>query len=200
MVMKKKLKELYELGAEAKREVGEATDKTVLELVEHNPGIVLTTLSKELGWSKGRVQGSVNRLERTNRVYSKIVLRQGKTMRRIYSSNYKEPSVGVIEIPAQLIDSKKWSNVAYLYATDRSTIMIESKEMNIESPIRMHVPIEWQNDKMVVRLPENFVKFYALANSEFGLSSLGEEGDNVLVTIEATIIPLSSDKNSKRHN
>jgi len=195
--MKRKLKELYELGAEAKRGIGESTDKAALELIEQNPGIVLTALSKELRWSKGRVQGSVNRLERARSVYSKIVLRQGKTIRRIYSTNYKEPSVGVIEIPKQLISPEKWGKIAYIYATDRSTIMIESKEINIDSPIKMHIPLEWQNDRMIVRLPENFVKFYALANSEFGLSSLGEEGDNVLVTIEAMIVPLSSDKNSK---
>lgn len=198
--MNKKSKELYELGAEAKREIGQATDQTVLELIEQNPGIVLTTLSKELGWSKGRVQGSVNRLEKVGRLYSKIVLRQGKTVRRIYSINYKQPSVGVIEIPKQLINPDKWSKIAYLYATDRSTIMIESKEINIDSPIKTHIPIEWQNDNMIIKLPEKFVEFYALANSEFGLSSLGEEGDNVLVTIEATIVPLSNDKNSTKRN
>lgn len=192
MKSKSKTKELYELGAEAKREIGEATDKTVLELIKQNPGIVLTTLAKELGWSKGRVQGSVNRLERSGRVYSRMVLRQGKTIRRIYSINYKEPDVSVIEIPKKLINPRKWSKVVYVYGADRSTIILEPKETNIDGPIKAQVPIKWYSDKIVVKLPENFVKFYALLNSEYGLSSLGEEGDNVLVTIEATILPLST--------
>lgn len=182
---------LYELGAKAKREIGKSTDKIILHLVEQNPGIVLTALAKELRWTKGKVQGSITRLERTDLIYSKLVLKQGKTVRRMYDKDYKEPELGVIEVPRQLINPERWGNTAYLYGSNRSTIAIESKAARADSPIKAEVPIKWKDGNMVIRLPEQFVNFYTLENSEYSISSIGEKGDNALVIIEATVVSLT---------
>jgi len=192
-------KELYELGAEAKREIGEHTDKVVLEHISRNQGIILYDLAKELSWTRGKVLGSVQRLSRQSMIKTKTVLRHGKVVRIIYTAEYEEPKPDILEVPYTMIDLERWKGVrnAYVYALNRLSFLIESPALTLVNGTDVKrlfadkVELEHLDKKMRVKLPAKIVDFYILHNSDITLSSIGDTGDNVLVTVEQTSLPLS---------
>lgn len=190
-------KKLYELGAEAKRELGEHTDKVVLQKVSRNQGITLYDLAKEFGWTRGRVLGSIQRLSKDGLVKTKTVLRHGKVVRIIYTAEYEEQKPRILEVPYELIAPENWKGVAnaHVYALNRLSFLIEPitlSSINIDRRKLFVVKADLEHiDKfMRIKLPDEITDFYLLDNSGIAISSLGNEGDNVLVTIEATEVPI----------
>ena len=58
--------------------------------------------------------------------------------------------------------------------------------------------MEHLENTMRVKLPTHIVDFYQLQNSDISVSSIGDAGDNVLVTVEATILPTAPPLEDKK--
>lgn len=193
-------KQLYELGAKAKREIGEHTDKAVLQIASKKQGVTLYDLAKTLGWTRGRVLGSIRRLSKQGRIKTKTVLRHGKVVRTIHTAEYQEPKPEILEVPYEIIALKHWkeAEIATVYALNRLSFLIEPIPLNLISDLYKNslfnakADLQHLDNKMLVKLPAQLIDFYLLRNSDITLSSIGSDGDNVLVTIEATSLPLVS--------
>lgn len=189
-------KELYELGAEAKREIGGLTDKAILEKVSGNQGITLYDLAKALGWTRGKVLGSIQRLIAEKKAKTKTILRHGKVVRTIYTADFEEPKPGILEVPYTIIAPEQWKELrnAYAHALNRLSILIEPVQREKAGLFTSMCDLEHDNDKMRIKLPSEIIDFYLLQNSFITLSSIADAGDNVLATIEATTVPLTKEE------
>ena len=154
--MAKTVEKLYEIGAEAKRKIGEETDAQLLKAIKENSGRTPYYFAQELEWQVGRVDGSLRRLQKQGKVNVKYVLKHGRVVKKIYSSEYQAKHPSVVEIL-----------------------------------MKFRVEAERVNDSIQFRLPEEVVEFYGLWNSEVGLSTSRNEA---LLTVEATIIPITKEK------
>ncbi len=192
--MKKKLS-LPEMGAEARRELGDESDWILLEKVMQSPGITMYELSKELGWTKGRVQGSVNRLLQQNAIRKKKVILNDRILTKIFPIEYKEPQAGIIEIAYEAVNPKLWTHYAVAGAMNRITIRIvpEERADEITSKAFFHekLSIEYRDNSVVFKLSQRFRDFYMLDNSILGVSTTSK-GDAVIGTIEGTITEINA--------
>lgn len=191
--MAKAVEKLYEMGAEAKRKIGETTDTQLLKAIKENPGWTLYYLAQELEWQVGRVDGSLRRLQKQGKVYVRQVLKHGRVVKKIYPSDHQPKHPSVVEIPMKILDNPEawFQKEVIVYALSRSSIglspdPIESWEHKAWK--KSHVEAERMNDNIQLRLPEEVVEFYGLWNSEVGLSTSRNEA---LLTVEATIVPLA---------
>ncbi len=191
--MAKTIEKLYEIGAEAKRKIGEATDNQLLKAIKENPGWTPYYLAQELEWQVGRVDGSLRRLQKQGKVYVKRVLKHGRVVKKIYPSEYQTKHPSAVEIPMRMLGNPAaWlQKEVVVYALSRSSIgltpnPIESWEHKAWR--KFNVRAERVGGIIQLRLPEEVVEFYGLWNSEIGLSTSGNEA---LLTVEATIIPLA---------
>jgi len=191
--MAKTVGKLYEIGAEAKRKIGEETDRQLLKAVNENPGWTPYYLAQELGWQVGRVDGSLRRLQKQGKVSVKQVLKHGRVVKKIYPSDHQPKHPSVVEIPMKMLDNPEaWlQKEVMVYALSRSSIglsptPIESWEHKAWR--KFHVKAEKINDNIQLKLPEEVVEFYGLQNSEVGLSTSRNEA---LLTVESAIIPIA---------
>jgi len=75
-------------GARLKK--GGDTDWKLYELINERPGYSAYELAKELGWSTGRVHGSIQRLKAKNLVRVKRVMRGGRAVLEITPVGWQE--------------------------------------------------------------------------------------------------------------
>ncbi|GEM_PF-837743 len=187
-------KNLSELGAEARREIGEESDKILLDKVRQLPGLTIYELSKELEWTKGRVQGSVNRLLEQNILRKKKVVLNDRILTKIFPTEYKESEVGVVEVNSEVVDPKLWKTHAFAGAMNRVLIKIVPEEMvdaiTGKAFFYEKIPIEYRTSTVTFKLPQRLRDFYMLDNSILGVST-NVKGDAVLVTIEGTTAEVS---------
>jgi len=196
MSMAKAVEKLYEMGAEAKRKMGEETDNQLLKAIKENPGWTPYYLAQELRWQVGRVDGSLRRLQKQGKVNVKQFLRHGRVVKKIYPSEYQPKHSSVFEIPMKMLDNPEaWlQKEVTIYALSRNSIglspdPIESWEHKAWR--KFHVKAERMNNNIQLNLPEEVAEFYGLLNSEVGLSTSRNEA---LLTVEATIMPITDEK------
>lgn len=167
---------------------GELTDSAVLQEVMKRPGSSISEIAERLGWTNGRVDGSVNRLVLKKKVTVKHCVKRGILVKKVYPSEYfKAPEV--IEIPKEMVSYSSWENSAVVYALSRSTIGVSHKEIaewNKKALFKEAVPIEADDEKIILKLPEKFTDFYQLSNSDISLSAVG---NCVLISVES-ILPV----------
>ena len=199
----KTIETLYELGAKAKRKIGQQTDNQLLTTVKQNPGGTPYDLAQELGWQVGRVDGSLRRLQKQGKVKVKRFLKHGRVVKKIYSSDHHPKPPGIVEIPLTMLDNPKaWSQKPIMiYALSRSSIGLTPEPIEPwehKAWKKLRIKAEAINGNIRLRLPDEMVEFYGLANSEVGLSTAKNEA---LLTVEATILPLTDaeDKASPSH-
>jgi DNA-binding Lrp family transcriptional regulator len=191
------IKKLSELGARARIEIGEASDKALLEKARQHAGLTIYELSKELGWTKGRVQGSVNRLLELNLIRKKKVVLNDRILTKIFPADYKEPETGIVEVEYNVIDPKLWKNHAFAFAGAMNRVLIKIVPEQLSSALTdkaflvEKVPIEQKEDRITLKIPEKLRDFYILDNSILGVSTT-DKGDAILVTIEGTIAEMDS--------
>lgn len=185
-IMKKKGSRLF--GAPiAMHKKGETTDSIVLKEITRRPGATISEIAETLGWSNGKVDGSVNRLLARGKVSVKHFLRRGMLVKRVYPSEYPVKPKNVLEIPKKIVDQSLWKDFANIYALSRSIIGIAPKEIEEwerKSILKDRVNLQKNGENIIVTLPERFSDFYQLENSEINLSMVG---DFVLATIESVL-------------
>jgi DNA-binding MarR family transcriptional regulator len=171
-------------------EIGKATDSAVLSKAIRTPGITVSDLAEALGWSNGRVDGSVNRLVTMGKLKVKHVLQRGMLLKRIYLNTLTNKPNNIIELPHKMISESLWSKGAFVYALSRSTIGISPEkveEWESKAILKECLEMERNRDNVLVTLPEKLSNFYQLENSDISLSGLG---DIALVTVES-ILPVA---------
>lgn len=171
------------------RKLGKVTDSVVLREVLMNPGATVSSIAENLGWSNGKVDGSVNRLIREKKVEVKHFLQRGTLLKRVYPKEYLEKPKNTIEIPREMISDRLWTNNAFVYALSRSTIGVAARK-NEEWASRAFVSelanLRRKQDGVVITFPDKLTNFYQLENSETSLSTVG---DLAMVTVES-ILPV----------
>jgi hypothetical protein len=168
---------------------GELTDSIVFQEVLKRPGLTISEIAERLGWTNGRVDGSVNRLILKKKVRVKHFIRRGMLVKKVYPLDYPGRTPEVIEIPKEMINYNVWENSAFVYALSRSTIGISHKEIdewNKKALFKEYASIEESDENIVIKLPEKFTEFYQLSNSDTSLSTIG---NCVLITVES-ILPV----------
>jgi predicted transcriptional regulator len=174
----------------AMQKKGIETDAAVLQIVLARPGIAVHEIADSLGWTNGKVDGSVNRLSEKGRVRIEHFLRRKALIKKIYPAESKRERSGLIEIPKEEIVESIWKNTIYVYALSRSSIAVsptKSREWEDKALWKGAIRAEGDGAKLQVRLPEPLSSFYRLENSEISLST---SDDFVLVNIESTVVPV----------
>ncbi len=67
-------------AVERKIEMGKEVDIILIEHIKNNPSITLYEITKSFGWSKGKVQGSLKRVEHL--LISEQVIENGKLKKK----------------------------------------------------------------------------------------------------------------------
>lgn len=174
---------------ELKRNVrGRESDEVLLDVIEKFPGLSQYELGKKLQWNAGRVDGSIRRLLNSGRVFVRVLERNGRRVNLVYAKG-KKP-LNVIEVPAELLlkGNPMWSEFAFVYALDSSTIGISGREMPEWEEISCFfekIPIREAGGKMIVRVPDRFWRFYSLDRKHRVVSI---NGNNLLITVAGDII------------
>jgi len=167
---------------------GRESDEVLLNIIEKYPSLSQYELGKKLKWNAGRVDGSVRRLLNANRIFIRVLERNGRRVNLVYAKDQKP--LNVIEVPAELLRTSNpiWNEHAFVYALDSSTIGISAREIPEWEEISCFlekIPIKKMDGKMVVQIPEKFWRFYNLERKHRVVSI---NGNNLLITVSGDII------------
>jgi hypothetical protein len=167
---------------------GLESDDILFDKIKEYPGLSQYELSKKLKWPIGRIDGSIRRLVNQKKIVIKILERNGRRVNLAYPKD-EEPA-DVIEVPAKLLhaDNPTWLDSAFVYALDSSTIGISGQEMpewKETSCFLERIPIEKNAEKFVLKIPDNFKRFYDWERKHRVVSI---NGNNILITISGNII------------
>jgi hypothetical protein len=167
---------------------GRESDEVLLNIIKKYPGLSQYELGKKLKWNAGRVDGSVRRLLNANRIFIRVLERNGRRVNLVYAKDQKP--LNVIEVPAELLRTSNpiWNEHAFVYALDSSTIGISGREIPEWEEISCFlekIPIKKMDGKVVVQIPEKFWRFYNLERKHRVVSI---NGNNLLITVSGDII------------
>lgn len=185
-----KMRKTIPKGApEFMKRIGEETDSEILEEVKKRPGSTIREIAESLEWTNGKVDGSVNRLISKGKLKAQHCFRRGMLVKKIFPADYSgRPEV--VEIPRKMVDESLWKRSAYVYALSRTTIALSPSKREYWENLavrKQEVLINRDGDNLIIELPEFFIDFYQLQNSETTLSAFG---DSALLTVETTILPV----------
>lgn len=88
--MKQKTGSNMQAARDARARERSDTDYRLYEVINKKPGSSAYDLAKELGWSSGKVHGSVRRLEKDNWVRIEKAERDGRSVLKIMSVKWHE--------------------------------------------------------------------------------------------------------------
>ena len=174
----------------AMRNRGLETDDIVLRIIREKPGTTVHEIADYLGWTNGKVDGSINRLLKKGKVQVEHVIRRRALIKKVYPIEKKVRPSNVIEIPKEEIAANMWKDEVFLYSLSRSSVAISTtkfEEWEEKAFWKGTAVVEDENGKLLVKLPEKLSSFYRLENSEISLST---SEDFALVTVESTIVPV----------
>lgn len=172
------------------REKGRKTDNKVLAEIIRNPGSTIHDIATRIGWSNGRVDGSVNRLVSRRKVKVQHFLRSGILVKKVYPINYVSKAHNIIEIPIKMIDEDLWKDTAQIYALSRSTIAlspVKKEDWENKSLRKEETTIQRIHGMLKIKIPDFFYEFYQLENSETSLSAIG---DSAIITVGSVALPV----------
>jgi predicted transcriptional regulator len=66
------------------------TDYDLYKVINKRPGHSIYELAKEIGWSSGKVYGSVKRLEREGLVHTEKDIRGGRSILKVCAADWSE--------------------------------------------------------------------------------------------------------------
>jgi hypothetical protein len=167
---------------------GKESDKILLETIKKYPGLSQYELAKKLRWPSGHIDGSTRRLLNVNKIFIRVLERNGRHVNLVYPKDQK-PS-NIIEVPMDLLRAGNpiWSESAFVYALDSSTIGISGEEMPEWEEISCFskkIPIRKSAETAVLQLPEKIVRFY---NMERRHRVVSVNGNTILVTVSGEIV------------
>ena len=167
---------------------GAKSDKILFDMIKKYPGLSQYELGKKLGWNSGHVDGSIRRLLNQNKIFIRILERNGRRVNLVYPKDQKP--LNVIEVPAELLRTANpaWKEYAFVYALDSSTIGIsgyQTPEWEETSCFLEKIPIKETNKKMILQIPDKFWRFYNLERKHRVVSI---NGNNILITVSGDIV------------
>lgn len=167
---------------------GRESDEILLDIIEKYSGLSQYELGKKLNWKAGHVDGSIRRLLKGNKIFIRVVVRNGRRVNLVYPKDHK--SSNIIEVPTELLARANpvWRESAFVYALDSSTIGVSGREMPEWKEISCFlekIPIHETEGKMVIQIPESFWRFYNLERKHRVVSL---NGNNLLITVSGDII------------
>jgi len=179
-----------------RKKQAEETDRVLLEFLSRKPGALsLYQLAQEIGWSIGRIQKSVERLTKKGLVTYRRAFLGGRSLKLIVPTRMRsdlEPSAVVrkssdveVAIPADMVDGKCWGEDAFLYALDRTSFGISSrqeKKWHESSLFESEVSLRKEEDAFMVKMPEKVYRFYRLYMSDHEVTT-SPKGNKVIISI-----------------
>lgn len=142
----------------AMHQKGETTDTAILGEITKKPGITVSEIARNLAWSNGKVDGSVNRLALEGRAKVKHCLKRGMLVKMVYPAKFARRPRNLIEIPREMVDYDLWKESVVVYSLSRSTIGIarqEVPEWNEKAFTKQRVPIEKNGGSLILKMPES---------------------------------------------
>jgi hypothetical protein len=167
---------------------GLQSDKLLQETINSYPGLSQYELAKRLDWPSGKVDGVIRRLVNKNQILIKNTQRNGRIVNLIYPKDSKPHDL--IEVPISLLqlENGAWSDCAFVYALDSTTIGIAGREIAEWKEFACFtetIPLKRQGDKIVLRMTKKFSGFY---NIEKKHKVVSINGNTLLITISGTLI------------
>jgi len=78
-------------SATLKREnMGKMTVDILYEFINRHPNTSVSEIKAKLNWSTGKVHSALRNLEKSHLVKSRIIIKNGRTFKEIYSTPWKE--------------------------------------------------------------------------------------------------------------
>ena len=139
-------------------------------------------------WKAGHVDGSIRRLLKADKIFVRVLIRNGRRVNLVYPKDQKP--LNIIEVPTELLARANpvWNESAFVYALDSSTIGVsgcEVPEWKEISCFLEKIPIQEAEGKMIFQIPESFWRFYNLERKHRVVSL---NGNNLLITVSGDII------------
>ncbi len=172
------------------RNRGRKTDSTILNIIKQKSGITVQEIANYLGWTNGRVDGSISRLAKKGKIHIQYFMRKKSFIKKVYPIEEKQRPFNVIEIPKEDIERSLWGDEALVYSLSRGSIGISPTkidEWEKRAFWKGKVTIEEEDEKLKLKLPDKLSDFYRLENSEV---SLATNEDFALITVEEAIVPV----------
>lgn len=66
------------------------TDYDLYKVINKKPGFSIYQLAKEMGWSSGKVYGSVQRLEKEGLIHTEKSIKGGRTVLKVFAADWSE--------------------------------------------------------------------------------------------------------------
>ena len=167
---------------------GLESDRILLETIKEYPGLSQYELAKKLKWQSGRVDGAIRRLLNEGQVVIKTLERNGRRVNLVYPEDSKPANVVVVPEALLHVGNPTWLDSAFIYALDSTTIGVSGHEMPEWAEISCFlkkIPIERDNGKVVLEIPENFKRFYNIDKKHRVVTI---NGNNLLITISGNLI------------
>jgi hypothetical protein len=172
------------------KERGTETDQAVLTYIMNNSDCTVKQIADDLDMTNGRVDNSVKRLYEKKLINVQYYRRNRGLIKKISFSNQLPQKYDEVEFPLRFLNKESWNKTAFICAKSRSTMKIQSNldEVSKNDCLSFEeIEIKTIKNKLFMKIPERFVHFYELPNSELGISGYDDE---LLLTVESTIIPL----------
>ncbi len=170
----------------AKQSRSALTDEELRDTVNAHPGLSMYELSRKLGWSIGRVDGSVKRLIRGNEAHLRLVERDGRRVNLVFpdSSNVGDE----ITVSMEELGSQKWGSNAIVYALDSETIGVSgvfNEKWERKASFRNRAPVTREGDNLKIVLPDEVKSFYKLDSKHIEVKI---ESSNVVIVTSGKIV------------
>jgi hypothetical protein len=172
------------------KEQGKETDELVYTYVRENPNSTIKEIAEHYDISNGRADHSVNRLKEQGLVEVNYFKRNRGLVKKVRAADAETTPFDEVSFPLAGLDENKWKEDAYICALSRSAIRVSPTlrdEWKDECIMVQKSSLVKDGDRLKFKLPEKFVDFYEVPNSEVDVSG---SGDEILLTVESTIIPV----------
>jgi hypothetical protein len=171
--------------------LGSATDREVMRMVVSRPGTSVYEAARSLGFTAGRVDGSVVRLQRRKKIDVEYVLRDGRLAKELYPEGQISESLDSVSFDWEILESPEdWKETGHIYALDRLTLGLspaENEDWKTRALAQEPVGIRRDEKRFIIGVPPRLLDFYVWENSSYETSALG---NLVLITL-TTKIPIS---------
>ena len=172
------------------KEQGKETDELVYSFIRENPNSTIKEIAEHYDISNGRVDHSVNRLKEQGLVDVTYFKRNRGLVKKVRAVDAETKPFDEVSFPLAGLDESKWKENVYICALSRSAIRVTPRildEWEDECILIQKASSVKEGNMLKFKLPEKFVDFYEIPNSEVDVSGSGEE---ILLTVESTVIPV----------
>jgi len=191
-----KLVKLQENVKEMRKEQAKKTDSALLDFLKKKPGALsLYQIAREIGWSIGRVQKSIDRLLKKGLVTYKRAFLGGRSLKLIIPAKMeadlqpvfvlRKPSDVEIAVSTDMIEGELLQENAFLYALDRVSFGISSrreKKWHESSLFEAKVPVRKEENAIVLKIPKRISRFYLLPMTSYEISA-SPKRNKVIVSV-----------------